>query len=217
MYSVSDCSQGEYHFLRMIGRHRKSLTYSILREIHEEGSIEWEDYAYSSLSEDGELPHPVFSFLRRLLGRDDLRFEDYHKIQPAKKPLTSIWNLIGKTSAGSVVFIGTKTNRALWEDQIGSDATKLTSKQFEGVLLDAERMHAIEYLAAKGITTKYVDLILIDKACEDDSFKDEVSKWKEILDIRNKIIGISGTEFCFSHIYSCCLGLDGNNQQMLEN
>lgn len=217
MYSISDCSQDEYHLLRMIGRHRKSLTFSILREIHEEGIIEWEDYAYSSLSEDGEFPHPTFSFLRRLLSREDLRFEDFHNNQPAKKPLISIWNLIGKSSSGTVVFVGTKTNRPLWENHLASDVSKLTAKQFSSLLLDAERLHAIEYLAGKGIPTKYVDLILINESCEVDSFQDEVGKWNDILARRNEILGISGTSLCLNHVFSCFLGVDGNNQHILAN
>ena len=149
------------------------------------------------------------------MGKDDLRFDDYYEDQPAKKPLTSFWNLIGKSSAGSVVFVGTKANLPLWESQLGLDPAKLTAKQFSNVLLDAERLHAIEYLIGKGIPTKYIDLILINESCEVDSFQNEVRKWKEILDKRNEIIGITGTNLCSSHVYSCCLGVDGNNQHML--
>jgi len=183
MFEVKTCSQEAYDFLRMMGRHRKSLTLSVLRAIDEEGWIEWEDHSYSRLSDAGELLHPTFGFLKRMLPELKVSFSDYFAEHPVQKPYTSLWDGIGKTSSGTIILLKVKTEQ---------DAK------------EAERLNAVAYLVGKGMPVKYVDLILINDSFLNDGYEQVESKWKQVLAERNKNLS------AYSHMYSCCMPLTGS-------
>ena len=194
MFQVSDCTSLEYHLLRMMGRHRKNLTHTVLKAIKEEGTIEWEDHSYSSICDAGELLHPTFGFINRLIPDSDFSFKDYYAVHPIKKPLKSIWDGIGKTSSGSIVLMGVKYEKDIVDDRI-----------------DTERMVAVAHLVKKGIPVKYVDLILIEDSCFNPKYDKTIKEYRKLWE--HRIQSLYG-EFKDSHIFSCFMGLDGHDSDI---
>jgi hypothetical protein len=178
MFKVNDCTQEDYDLLRMMGRHRRSLTLTVLEAIGEEGSIEWEDHSYSTLCVAGELLHPTFIFLKRLLPNMKLSFKDYFVDHPVQKPLKSLWDGIGKTSSGTIVLLNVK-----------SDSSDLK---------DEEQLETVTYLVSKEVPIKYVDLILINDSFLNAEYEQVKAKWSALLEERNTILAIErNLYFCF--------------------
>jgi len=181
MFEVDDCTQEEYDLLRIMGRHRRSLTLTVLEAIGEEGSIEWEDHSYSTLCDAGELLHPDFGFLKRLLPNMNLSFKDYFIDHPVQKPLKSLWDGIGKTSSGTIVLLNVKS--------VDSD------------LKDEERLNAVAYLVSKGVPIKHVDLILINDSFLNEEYEQAKTKWTAGLEEGNASLAIKqNLFFCFMAI-----------------
>ena len=183
MFSVESCTQAQYDFLRMMGRHRRSLTLSVLKSIQEEGWIEWEDYSYSNICDSKELLHPTFGFIKRMLPNLQTSFSDYFLDHPVQKPLKSLWDGIGKTSSGTIVLLSVKSQK---------DAK------------EAERLNAVTYLVGKRLPIKYVDLILINDSFLNESYEKVVLSMTSLLDERNSKLS-SG-----SHMYVCCIPMNGS-------
>lgn len=183
MFDVKSCSQEEYDFLRMMGRHRKSLTLSIMKAVEEEGLIEWEDHSYSSICDAKELLHPTFGFIKRMLPELKVSFADYFAEHPVQKPLKSLWDGIGKTSSGTIVMLAVKSKQ---------DAK------------ETERLDAVAYLVGKGLPIKYVDLILINDSFLNAGYEEVESNWRQLLDERNK------KQSAGSHMYYCFMPLTGS-------
>jgi len=197
MFQVSDCTSLEYHLLRMMGRHRKNLTHTVLKAIEEEGTIEWEDHSYSSICDAGELLHPTFGFIKRLSPEHDVKFKDYYAEHPTKKPLKSIWDGIGKASSGSIVLMSLKSEKDIVNAQ-----------------MDTERMDAVAYLVKKGIPVKYVDLILIEDSCFNPEYDRTIKACRKLWDHGTKPLH---PELKGTNIFHCFMGLDGHDSDIEDS
>lgn len=177
MYKIEECSQSDYHLLRLMAWHRRNFSYAILRTLGEEGSIEWFDYPYYStaVSNYRELAHHGLQFLRKDQLIDEISFKDFYEVFPTEKPIKPLWNCIGKSSNETVVLISIIPRQIQSTQSINENQIKWFGNQ--GITLDTgldyfevKRCAVILYLNSRGIRAKQVDLMLIDAECETEEF-----------------------------------------------